>query len=85
MNVALLKLAVDPERLVVTLQSAPYEHFAERRTLSDLASAKRAMLVPENALVLPSIQTSEMTASFWRAAVLAFRQTSVLSQGGVAL
>jgi hypothetical protein len=47
-----------------------------------------------NALVLYSIQTSEMTelwgivvneamaASFQRAAVLAFRQTSVLSQGG---
>jgi glycosyltransferase involved in cell wall biosynthesis len=51
-NDALLKLGVDPERLVVALQSAPYEHFAERRTLSDLASAKRTMLVPENALVL---------------------------------
>jgi hypothetical protein len=70
-NVALLKLGVDPERLVVALQSAPYEHFAERRSLSDLASTKRAMLVPENALVLPSIQTSAMTASFRRAAVLA--------------
>jgi glycosyltransferase involved in cell wall biosynthesis len=51
-NVALLKLGVDSERLVVALQSAPYEHFSERRTLSDLASAKRTMLVPENALVL---------------------------------
>ncbi len=61
MNVALLKLGVVPERRIVALQSAPYEHFAERRTLSDLASAKRTMLVPMNALVLPSIQTSEMT------------------------